>query len=134
VALALELKTDRFLEEAVCCQLAEELEHAGIRGRTVVLSFSLPRVRQVHEVAPDIAIGWITLFRFWPLRGVQLLGPLWPAVVLNPLFVWLAHRGGQLVAPLDPTPEKRLWLYRALRCDAVLTDDPGATRRALGRA
>jgi glycerophosphoryl diester phosphodiesterase len=134
VALALELKTDRFLEEPVCRQLAEELQSAGIRDRTVVLSFSLPRVRQVHKVAPDIAMGWITLFRFWPLREAQLLGPLWPSVVLNPLYVWLAHRNGQLVAPLDPTPDKRLWLYRALRCDAVLTDDPEATRRALGRA
>jgi glycerophosphoryl diester phosphodiesterase len=134
VALALELKTDRFLEEAVCRQLADELERDGIRGRAVVLSFSLPRVRQVHKVAADIAIGWITLFRFWPLREAQLLGPLWPSVVLNPLYVWLAHRNGQLVAPLDPTPDKRLWLYRSLRCDAVLTDDPEATRRALGRA
>jgi len=133
VALALELKTDRFLEEGVCRQLAEELQATGIRNRTVVLSFALPRVRQMHVVASDIAMGWITLFRFWPLPEVQLLGPLWPSVIVNPLYVWLAHRKGQLVAPLDPTPDRRLWLYRALRCDAVLTDDPGATRMALGR-
>jgi glycerophosphoryl diester phosphodiesterase len=133
VALALELKTDRFLEEAVCRQLADQLQSTGIRGRTVVLSFSLPRVRKVHEVAPDIAMGWISLFRFWPLRGVQLQGPLWPVLALNPFYVWLAHRSGQVVAPLDPTPDSRLWWYRWMHCDAVLTDNAEATCRALGR-
>jgi glycerophosphoryl diester phosphodiesterase len=131
VALALELKTDRFLEANICQQLAEELEQACVRQRSVVLSFSLARVQAVQAVAPDIPIGWISLFRAWPLRGVQLSGPLWPMLVVNPLYVWLAHRAGQLVAPLDPTPDPRLWLYRALGCDAVLTDNPAATVRAL---
>jgi glycerophosphoryl diester phosphodiesterase len=133
VALALELKTDRFLEDAVCQQLAEELQSAGVRNRTVVLSFSLPRIRQVRQSAPDVPIGWISLFRFWPLGEAQLLGPLWPTLGINPLYVWLAHRNGQMVAPLDPTPDSRLWWYRILRCDAILTDDPAATCKALGR-
>jgi hypothetical protein len=41
---------------------------------------------------------------------------------------------GQLVCPLDPTPDQRLGLYRLLGCDAVLSDDPGKTALALGRA
>jgi glycerophosphoryl diester phosphodiesterase len=133
VALALELKTDRFLEPETCHVLLAELERIGVRNRTVVLSFSLPRVQLVHAIAPDIPAGWITLSRAWPLRGVQLLGPFWPLLVLNPLYVWLAHRHGQLVCPLDPTPDRRLWFYRALRCDAVLTDNPEATVQALKR-
>ena len=133
VALALELKTDRFLEADVCLQLATELERAGVRQRTVVLSFSLPRVQAVHSLAPDIPMGWITLTRLWPLAETQLLGPFWPLLLLNPFYLWLAHRRRQIVAPLDPTPDSRLWLYRWLGCDAVLTDNPAVTCQALKR-
>lgn len=133
VALALELKTDRFLDPAVSRQLVMELEKAGVRQRTVVLSFSLLRIETVAAVAPDVPIGWITLSRAWPIRPSQLLGPFWPLLLLNPFYVKLAHRRGQIVCPLDPTPDRRLWLYRLLRCDAVLSDDPAATRLALGR-
>ncbi len=133
VVLALELKTDRFLDPVVCRRLVAELEATGVRQRTVVLSFSLPRVQAVAAEAPDLPIGWITLSRPWPIRECQLLGPFWPLLLLNPLYAWLAHRRGQIVAPLDPTPDKRLWLYRLLGCDAVLSDDPGVTRMALSR-
>lgn len=133
VALALELKTDRFLEPQVCRQLLSELDRTGVRGRTVALSFSFARLKGVRTVAPELPIGWITLSRFLPLDGVQLLGPLWPLLLLNPLYVWLAHRRNQLVAPLDPMPDRRLRFYRWLGCDAVLSDDPAATRLALQR-
>jgi len=133
VALALELKTDRFLEARVSRMLAEELRQLQVCERTVVLSFSLRRLNSVAAVAPEIPRGWITLRRMWPVGGVQLVGPLWPLLLLNPLFVRLAHSCGQLVAPLDPTPDSRLGLYQLLGCDAVLTNDPASTCRALGR-
>ncbi len=133
VALALELKTDRFLEPGVCRQLVDELRRAGVLGRSVVLSFHEGRIRAVREVEPAMPIGWITLRRIWPLRGVELLGPLWPLLLLNPLYTPAAHRRGQVVCPLDPLPDARLGLYRLLGCDAVLTDNPESTCRALGR-
>lgn len=133
VALALELKSDRFLEPPVAQRLVDELSVAGVRNRAVILSFSLARVQTVQTIAPDLPTGWITLSRAWPISRVQLLGPLWPLLLLNPLYPWLAHRRGQLVAPLDPTPDRRLWLYKLLRCDAVLSDDPASTRAALDR-
>ena len=133
VALALELKTDRFLEAGVGRRLAAELDAAGIGERALLLSFSLARLRAVQTVAPHLPIGWITLSRAWPLPGVEMLGPLWPLLLVNPLYVWLAHRRGQFVCPLDPAPDRRLGWYRRLGCDAVLSDDPGATARALGR-
>jgi glycerophosphoryl diester phosphodiesterase len=131
IALGLELKSDRFLEPEVNEGLVAELDRTGVRERTVVLSFSLPRLQAAQAVAPDIPIGWITLKRPWPLREAQLQGPLWPLLLLNPLYVWLAHRRGQMVCPLDPIPDRRLRLYRWLGCDAILSDDPGATRQAL---
>lgn len=132
-ALALELKTDRFLEDEVCRKLAKELETAGVRDRTVVISFHQERVLQVQANAPDIPTGWITLTGWRPIRGVQLLGPFWPLLFLNPFYVSIAHRRGQVVAPLDPTPDSRIWYYKWLGCDAILTDDPGKTARALKR-
>jgi len=131
VGLALELKTDRFLEPEVGRRLAAELEEAGVRERCLVLSFSLARVRAVQSVARDLPGGWITLSRAWPLAGVQVLGPLWPLLVVNPFYTWLAHRQGQFVCPLDPTPDARLGWYLRLGCDAILSDDPAATVRAL---
>ncbi len=132
VALALELKTDRFLEPEVCRRLVAELERFGLRERSVVLSFHMARVHAVRAVAPDVPAGFITATNPWPPANAELLGPLWPLLFLNLFYVAIGHHRGQLVAPLDPTPDRRLWFYRLLRCDAVLSNDPGATRRALG--
>ena len=102
VALALELKTDRFLEPEICRRLVDELSAAKVLERTVVLSFHLPRVQAVRAVEPEMPIGWITLSRAWPMAGVEMLGPLWPLLLLNPLYAALARRRGQAVCPLDP--------------------------------
>ncbi len=134
VALAIELKSDRFLWSDVVYRLVKELTALGVRPRTVVLSFSQARLQAVAAVAPDIPIGWITLSHPWPIRNMNLLGPFWPLLLVNPLYVWLAHRRGQFVAPLDPMPDRRVLLYVRLGCDAVLTDDPAATAEALRRA
>lgn len=132
--LALELKSDRFLDPAVGRRLGEELEGLGVLDRSVVLSFSRARLDATRLGAPGLASGWITLKEARPARGVELLGPWWPLLLANPLYVLRAHRRGQAVAPLDPRPDGRLWLYLLLGCDAVLTDDPSATVRRLGRS
>lgn len=133
VALALELKTDRFLEAEVCLRLIDELRTAGILERSLVLSFSLPRLQAVKAVAPAIPMGWITMAKLTPSPLPEVLGPFWPGVFLNPFFVSRAHHRGQLVCPLDPTPDGRLWVYKLLKCDALVTDNPGATLEALKR-
>jgi glycerophosphoryl diester phosphodiesterase len=129
----LELKTDLFLERDVCRRLVDQLDHLGIRQKTGVLSFSLARIQAVQSIAPDIAIGWITLKQIFPRQAVDLQGPLWPWLFLNPLFVIMAHRRGMAVCPLDPNPDSRLWWYRLIGCDAVLTDEPQRTLARLGR-
>jgi len=45
VALALELKTDRFLEREICRKLSAELDQASVRERSMILSFTLLRSR-----------------------------------------------------------------------------------------
>ncbi len=131
-ALALELKSDDFLEETVCVKLWLLLQEMRTDDRTVVLSFSKERLQAVRRYAPRISMGTITMFALMPGVG-ELTGPWWPFMLLNPFYVTIAHRRGQLVCPLDPTPEPRLWLYKLLGCDAVLTNDPALTLRALGR-
>lgn len=133
VALALELKTDRFLEPDIARRLVEELAAAGVRNRTVVLSFSLARVQAIQTAAPDMPIGLISMGRLWPVHGVQLHGLFWPWLLLNPFYPALARRRGELVAPLDPTPDRRVGWYKRLGCDVILTDDPASTRAALAR-
>ncbi len=133
VALALELKSDRFLEPDICRQLVEELTAAGVFERAMILSFSLSRIQAVRAVEPSIRIGWITLSTIMPIPDVDVLGPYWPILLLNPLYVKIAHSRNQAVCPLDPNPDSRLWLYKLLGCDAVLTDNPRDTCRKLGR-
>lgn len=131
--LALELKTDDFLTLGTARQLVNELTRLEVRSRTVILSFSMNRLQSVRAVAPDLPNGWITMENPFPVPGVDLIGPFWPLLYFNPLYVWMAHKFGQLVTPLDPMPDRRLSRYLALGCDAILTDDPGATRQALNR-
>lgn len=133
MVLALELKTDRFLEPEIAVALTEQLAAAGMTQRTVVLSFNLARVQTVQAADSDIPAGFITLKRLTPRPGADLLGPFWPLLFANPFYVQAAHRHGQVVCPLDPTPEPRLGTYRRLGVDAVLSNDPGQTLRALGR-
>lgn len=131
--LALELKSDQFLNPAVARRLVEEITAAGMLERTVVLSFKLARVHAVKAADPRIPTGFITLKRVIPKPGAELQGPLWPILLINPFYVAMAHARGQVVCPLDPAPDSRLWYYKLLRCDAVMTNDPGSTIRALGR-
>ncbi len=130
-ALALELKTDRFLEKAVCEKLISELTDLHILDRTVILSFSMPHLISMAEVCPDIYTGWITLTETRPVTGPHMLGPYWRIFLKNPLYVRRAHFQGQAVCPLDTEPDARLWLYRLLRCDAVITDNPESTCKKL---
>ncbi|MBE0688382.1 MAG: hypothetical protein IH585_20505, partial [Anaerolineaceae bacterium] len=127
VALALELKSDRFLEDETCQQLVEVLTSAGIRDRTFVISFSKERVLCLHRLASDIPAGLITMSGYIPDPEMQIIGPFWPLVILNPFYIRQVRKNQQIVCPLDPTPDKRLWIYEKMKVDAVLTDNPQKT-------
>jgi glycerophosphoryl diester phosphodiesterase len=131
--LALELKTDRFFEEGVCQKLVETLKNVGIFERVIILSFNMVRLLAVQQVTPNLPIGWITMRRLIPDVSCQLIGPFFPILYLNPLYVRAAHRRNMFVCPLDPTPDKRLKYYLRLGCDAILSDDPGSTKMVLDK-
>jgi len=131
VALALELKTDLFLEKSVCEKLGYLLDHHGVLERTICISFSLERVKMVKKIIPGMPIGWISMSRLIPDKDVELIGAFWPVMFINPWYVRMAHKKDMLVCPLDPTPDLRLQSYLKMDCDAILTDDPAKTRSAL---
>lgn len=133
VALALELKMDDFLKPEVGRKLSEELKALGIHDRAVIISFSLERLQAVQAVDPEIPAGWITMTELRPRPGVQMLGPFWPLLLLNPFYIRKAQARGQVVCPLDSHAEKRIGFYRWLNCDVVMSDDPAALAKALGR-
>lgn len=126
-AVALEFKSPRLREPEICEKLSRIIDTYHQRNRTVFLSFSTGHLRSAHQAAPDVLIGLISYIRLKPASFAQLAGPVWPLLLLNPLYVRMAHRQNQLVCPLDPRPDSRLWFYLALGCDAILTDAPGPT-------
>lgn len=131
MALALELKTDRFLEPEICKRLGFVLKENRILERTIALSFSLPRLLALKKSIPEIPVGWISMTRLLPDKPVDLIGVFWPIFYLNPWYVTSAHRQGMFVCPLDPAPDTRLKFYLRKNADAVLSDDPGKTRKLL---
>ena len=134
VGLALELKSDDFLDSKIAARLTGHLEDLGVSDRTIILSFNFERLSTIRGVAPRIPLGWITIKRPWLHDGVEMLGPYWPLLLFNPFYVSRAHKKGQLVCPLDPTPEPRLGIYLRLGVDAVLSDNPAITCKALSRS
>jgi glycerophosphoryl diester phosphodiesterase len=134
VALALELKTDRFLEAGVCQHLVEILDQSGLRTRTVVISFNLARLKTLQKVAPDLPVGLITMNRLFTSLQTQFIGPFWIWLFINPFFVWQAHLFGQWVCPLDMQPLLRLRFYCWLGCDVILSNHPAEIMRALNRS
>jgi glycerophosphoryl diester phosphodiesterase len=132
VGAALELKDPKFAEPEVCAKFAGELRRLGLSSRTIALSMTDRKIRALRSVAPELPVGVVSL-AVHPPASVDLLGPYWPIIVLNPAYVRRAHARGMIVCPLDPCPDSRLRLYRRLGCEAVLTDDPAATISALRR-
>jgi glycerophosphoryl diester phosphodiesterase len=133
VGLAVELKDEQFYEHSNTEHLTSVLRDTGIYPRSIALSFHREHLDAVRQVDASFPLGLITLSAPYPVAGVHMIGPFWPLLFINPFYVWWAHRQGQLICPLDPAPEARLWYYRLMKCDALLADDPGKICRALGR-
>ena len=134
VPLLLELKDPLFTNPAHARVLADLLAATGMTSSVAVASFHFDYVQGVQAVAPQIPMGYITLKDLKPKPGAQILGPLWPILLLNPWYMETARAQGSIVAPLDPNPEARIAWYLSLGVDAFLANYPAAVRRALDAA
>lgn len=131
--LALELKTPAFTQSADVKLLLKTLEDYDALDRVIVISFSQRALRCVEEAGAPFPLAHIAVVNPWPSARYPMVGPWWPLLILNPFYVAISHRRGQICCPLDPRPEPRLPFYLRLGVDALLSDDPLVTRQALGR-
>jgi len=129
----LELKAPSWTEKDDINLLYELIEQHDVGEDLTVASFGHDILDAVHQYAPDLHRGPISIFNLMPSDKYPLIGVWYPNLFLNPLYVWMCHRRGQFFAPLDPTPEPRLRYYIWLGCDFVLTDNPAKTIAKLKR-
>lgn len=129
----LELKAPSWTEKDDINLLYELIEQHDVGEDLTVASFGHDILEAVHQHAPDLHRGPISIFNLIPSPKYPLIGVWYPNLFLNPLYVWMCHRRGQFFAPLDPKPEPRLRYYMWLGCDFVLTDNPAKTITKLKR-
>jgi glycerophosphoryl diester phosphodiesterase len=131
--LALELKDDRFLNSHGASSLLDLLAKNSALESTALVSFSYLRLQTFRPLAPRLPIGMITLSNPFPIFPTEFLGPFFPLLYANPLYVWWARRLGKIVCPLDPAPEPRLSYYVRHGVSVLLSNHPARTLRALSR-
>ena len=129
--LLLELKDPRFVEARYAKQLIDTLMVYGVLEQCAIISFNMELVHAVNAVNVEIPTGFITMWNPLPPGKIRLLGPLWPLLYLNPLYVTWAHAMDAVVAPLDPNPTPRLDYYLGLNVDALVADNPAEVLAAL---
>lgn len=134
VALLLELKDPRFSIPSWARILVEVLAKHEFLSRVLVTSFKPRCLLAMREVCPALPIGPVAMNMLFPEPQWDFVGPAWPNLAANPLYVWHAHRNQVLVAPLDTDPTVRMSKHARQGVDAVLTDDVAATVAALSAA
>ena len=133
VPLIVELKDPALVEPGPLARLLRELGARARERRAGVITERRGLLRKLRTAAPGLVAGHIALRDPWGARDVDLLGPWWPLLRLNPGYVAAARRRGQRVCPLDPQLHAPGHLSRwlSLDVDAVLTNDPRRTRLAI---
>jgi glycerophosphoryl diester phosphodiesterase len=117
--------------------VAAKLATAHVR-RIVVSSFNPVALHVVREDAPSVPTAVLTTAAFD--LASNLAGAIdgghaechVPAQILEESFVAEAHRSGRRVVAWTVDDPERLQTFAAWGVDGVITDDPGAARRALG--
>lgn len=129
--VALEIKDDRVLEPGLAAMIVNSLREADLAARSVVLSFQKRHLWAMQRAAPWLPAGLISMSNYSPFQPFELLGPHPKILYVNRLYLWLAHRMGKFVCPLDPWPEERIGWYLKIGVDALLSNDPAATVEAV---
>jgi glycerophosphoryl diester phosphodiesterase len=125
------MKDPRFADIGWARRLTRRIADRIEARSAIALAFQPARLRAIRTADSRTPTGYISLLNPLPIQPEDVLGPYWPLLVANPLYVRWAHRRGRWVCPLDPDLHRRLGWYRRLGVDAVLTDNPAKTRALL---
>jgi glycerophosphoryl diester phosphodiesterase len=131
--LALELKSPAFTRPADVELLLGKLQDYSALDRVIAISFSRRVLRCAEMVGVPLPLAHIAVVMPWPSARYPMTGAWWPLLFLNPLYVAISHRRGQIFCPLDSSPEPRLPFYLRLGVDGLLSDDPLTTRQAVDK-
>ncbi|MBN1221392.1 MAG: hypothetical protein JXM69_20885 [Anaerolineae bacterium] len=131
--LAVELKLPAFTQPTDAELLIRALEQHKALERVLVISFSRQALNCVEAMGVSIPLALMSLFNPWPSARYPMVGPWWPLLYLNPFYVAISRRRGQICCPLDPTPEPRLSFYLKRKVEALLSDNPLLTLEKLKR-
>jgi len=129
--LLLELKDPLFKQEEFARSFVKTLDEYGALERTAVVSFDIDHVRAIKKEYSEIPIGQICLWNPFPRRSCELQGPYWRLLLLNPFYVYWAHRLGSVVCALDLQSEERMEFYINRKVDAVLVNNPALALQAM---
>jgi glycerophosphoryl diester phosphodiesterase len=108
-------------------------------GRALISSFHLATVDRVHELAPDLATGWLIGLVDDPLSLVERAADHGHVAVhphhafVNDDFVRAAHGAGLAVNTWTCDEPERIRSLESVGVDAVITNVPSLALRALGR-
>lgn len=133
MVLALELKPDVFRTLNTAEKLVDCLFKRDMLNRVLILSFDIQHLKTIKQISNEIPVGLISMARLVPPLGVDVFGVFYPFVCINPGIIRASHKRNQLFCPLDPKPDQRLPFYKRLGVDAILSDNPQATRIALNK-
>lgn len=122
-ALLLELKDPRFSLAEYGRLLVEALTEHQMLQSSLIVSFAPQCLLALRRLCPTLPVGLVGHRMPVPDPRWDLVGPAYPNLFLNPLFIRMARRRRALVAPLDPHPERRLAYYLRMGVDAILADD-----------
>jgi glycerophosphoryl diester phosphodiesterase len=131
--LALELKDPAFAFMDAARLLADRIADRVAANTVLTVTFHLERLEAMQRVEPRMATGFITPFDVNPDKPVTMLGCYYPVLLLNPLYVCMAHYLGRWVCVLDDRVDDHLQAYLRFGVDAVLSDNPARTIALLDR-
>lgn len=133
IVLALELKPNQFRTLDTAVKLVNCLIDRNMLDRILILSFDIEHLKTIKQVSKEIPVGLISMARLAPPHDVDVFGVFYPFVRINSGIVRASHKRQQLFCPLDTKPDQRLPFYKRLGVDAILSDNPQATRIALNQ-
>lgn len=124
-------------DEAFATSVLDVVRAAGIpRERLIVQSFDPTNLDTARRVLPHAQLSFLTLAQvdaagpaFAAARGYDWISP---GSVPSPAFVSQAHSLGLKVVPYTLNTSEQVQAAAAAGVDALITDDPGMARQALG--